>query len=216
MVWMTLALAGTSPAVGPLFEPAVETGAGTVELSGQTYANDGVAISGARLWGTFQHERWVVGLDARLLDDPFASEHWDVRSANAMLAYLVVEERYLAVMPYVRAGSHLQAGVSLRGRARLPFGALLVDMSFGPAFDLPDRFTATTPDLGAQAVPGQPEAGVALALRGPLRPSVRLGVAGGRAVWSASVGRTLYLEGAVAHAITEQRGLAWLGGGCTF
>jgi len=209
MWWIAAACAGG------FFEPVAADGQVRMEVSGQTYLHDGFAISGGRFNISVTQDRWTAGFDLRLLDDPKASDQWDLRSANAYLGYNVVDTDRVKLMPFVLGGTHLQVGAAATVSFPTPIGALVLDASGGPITRLPSR--STLPQFpGIRPEPGRPEAGVGFDFAHSLHPSIRVGVVGvvdPQIALSARVGGRLYLRGALAREIDAPNGFGLLGVG---
>lgn len=220
MTFALLSLAALAAGPDPAhFEPSLgrDTEGFSLAVGGQTYYDGRFAISGAsaalRVDGP---DGWVFGADARMLDDPFASDHWDVHAATAWIGYALIDRSNVRIAPYVRAGSHFQAG--LVGRVTVPLDGidLVIDGSAGPSLrnpwmPLPDRLA------GVFAEPGLPEVGVGVESNGSWRPSARLGLVGDQIVLTGGIGSTqgLWLRAALARAPHEARGFALLQAGAS-
>lgn len=213
LTFLAAALAGAPDPAH--FEPSVahERGTHAFSAGGQTYYDGRFAISGASVALRFDGPSHVlVGFDARFLDDPYASTHWDVHAANVWLGYAIIDRERVRVAPYVRAGSHLQAGVAAAVRAPLsPKVDLVLDASAGPSMRAPWAVSWHPDRLrGVFAEPGLPEAGIGLQTDMPWRPSLRVGVLGDQIAVSAGTASKegLWLRGTVTRSPFAPRGVA--------
>ena len=187
MLWCTLAFA--LPESPSLFEPSAAPGDRMIEfeIAGQTYVNNGFAISGAT--ASFQHSEgpWVFGAGLRVLDDPFSSERWNLHVATLWGGYSVVNTDRVRAMIFGRAGTHVQAGASVV--AELPVGSatLVFDGLIAPSMRLP--FHWLPPRLvGIWAEPEWLEAGIGIHPDWRWRPALRVGVLTDKAVATIQIG----------------------------
>jgi len=194
---------------GNFFEPTPIRGAMRTELSGQTYRVGETWLSGANLSMAVRQERFVFGGDMRLLDDPIASDHWDLHAANFLFGWQAARSRALIVMPYLRLGTHLQPGVS--ATLRVPIGPhhLVLDASGGPTWELPNN-AVSPPVRGIDSEPGAPEAGAALRLGLPARPTARIGLLGDYLATSLTIGKQFKLSAGVTWQPGGPVGLGFL------
>ena len=202
----------TASAATGFFEPAPINRTAVMEVSGQTYRWGDSWLSGAQAFVRGREDRFHFGGHARALDDPQTHGSWKVHAATFTFGYAVVDEKRVDVMPYLRIGSHLQAGISARVALKTPIGRLVIDGSGGPVYRMPYTWIAT-PVPGIDAEPGLPEVGAALHFRTPRRPAVRVGMLGDQVAVSAQLGRQLTARAGVMWRLDESVSMGFFGVG---